>query len=136
MAADAPTPTEAQADSIEIWVPLRPEFGATVRTVAASLGADVGFSVDELDDLRLALSEVFSVMVDLGDPDQARLVTTFSVAPGAITATMASDSLAGHIELDDLASSILRSVVDDHQVAASSITLVKSAAEAADRSLA
>ena len=49
---------------VDVTVPLRAEFASIVRLIAASLGADAGFTVDDIDDLRLALSEVFSSLVD------------------------------------------------------------------------
>ena len=49
---------------VDVTVPLRPEYASIVRLVTASLGADAGFTVDDIDDLRLAMSEVFSALVD------------------------------------------------------------------------
>ena len=148
MAGDAPTPSRASTtshvtatdstsgtapDVVEISVPLRSEYGATLRTLAASLGADVGFTVDDLDDLRLALSEVFSVLVDLSPHPQARGTVSFSPAESSIAVVVAADDeLESPIELDELAASILGAVVDEHEVAEASIRFVKRADAAGD----
>ena len=62
-------------------MPFRTEFAATLRTVVAAVGSDAGFSVDELDDVRLALSEVFSVLVD-ADCGAGRARVSFSPPRG------------------------------------------------------
>jgi len=112
-------------------VPLRTEFVATLRTMAASLGADVGFSIDEIDDLRLALSEVVSSLLDIeGSPDD-RITASFDLRGGGVTVTIATDRVGVAIELDDLAVTILDSVVDRYEIDGANVTLVKMASEAA-----
>ncbi len=119
------------SDRVDVSVPLRTEFFATLRTVAASLGADAGFSVDEIDDLRLAISEVVSSLVDgAGSPDD-RIQASFELDGAGVTVTITTDKRDVRIELDDLASSILDSVVDGYEVDGTRVTLVKLASETA-----
>ncbi len=118
--------TQRAAD-IEIEVPLQAERAATVRVVAASLAADAGFSVDEIDDLRLAISEVFSILVDASPHGRARI--GFSVTDSAIRAMISTIGDDAGIEIDDLGANILRAVVDEYHVDGSSIELVKTASE-------
>ncbi len=111
-------------------MPLRTEFFATLRTVAASLGADAGFSIDEIDDLRLAISEVVSSLADReGAPDD-RIEASFELDGAGVTVTITTDKRDVGIELDDLASSILDSVVDRYDVDGTGVTLMKLASEA------
>ncbi len=119
------------SDRVEVSVPLRTEFFATLRTVAASLGADAGFSIDEIDDLRLAISEVVSSLVDGLDSRDDRINASFELDGAGVTVTITTDEHAVGIELDDLASSILDSVVDGYDVDGTQVTLVKLASEAA-----
>ena len=118
---------ESAAD-IEIEVPLRTERAATVRVVAASLAADAGFSIDEIDDLRLAISEVFSMLLDTSPDGRARI--SFTVAEAEVRATISTVGSDEAIEVDDLGASILRAVVDEFVVDGSSVRLVKTATEA------
>jgi serine/threonine-protein kinase RsbW len=131
MAAEVPSSSGSSSgsDVVEIRVPLRPEYATTVRTVAASLGADAGFSVDELDDLRLALSEVFSVMAELGTKD-SRATLSFAVSDDTMSIDVSADGLDGAVEFDELATTILQSVVDDHRIDQAVVTLTKRAGEA------
>jgi len=119
----------AESDRIELVVPMRAEFATTLRTLAASLGADIGFSIDEIDDVRLAISEVFSVLVDASDGRSERARIEVSARPGWISATLGYERTQPHIELDDLAEHILRSVTDDYQVGPSGISFAKHGTE-------
>lgn len=112
-------------------VPLRAEFFATLRTVAASLGADAGFSVDELDDLRLAISEVVTSLADSEHRPDDRIDASFErLGGGGLTVTLTTQLGQTPIALDQLASSILASVVDECDIAGTRVTLVKLASEA------
>src|SRR3954463_8154367 len=105
-----PTPSD---DHFEVIVPLRTRYASTVRMISASLGAEAGFTVDEIDDLRLALDEVFSMLAERHEGE--RLRTTFGLVDGQIVAALALVAGVIDIEPDDLAANILRSVVDEFE---------------------
>lgn len=118
-------------DVIELAVPLTAEFASTVRVVVASIGADLDFTIDELDDLRLGVSEVFTL---LGDTAHGAAWDTRSAARCHVTIRLPGDHLAitmsrrpdgAPVELDGLASTILTSVVDEHEVVVGGIVLRK-----------
>ena len=50
---------------VELDLPLAHRHASTVRVVAASLGADAGLTVDEIEDLRLGVNEAVSVLADV-----------------------------------------------------------------------
>jgi hypothetical protein len=121
---------------VEISVPLRTEYFATLRMLAASLGADAGFSVDEIDDLRLAISEVVSSLGNGPDRDDTmagsgddRIDAVFEVAGDQIGVSIATRDGTSELVLDDLATGILNSVVDGYEVRGTNVRLVKRAAE-------
>lgn len=118
-------------DSIGITVPLRPEHAATLRVVVSSLGSDNGLSIDEIDDVKLAVSEVFTLLADDAEEVGATHAHVGYVAEaGSITITLHRGLDDEELELDALASTILSSVVDRHTVDSTGVTLVKHAAEA------
>jgi hypothetical protein len=96
--------------------------------LTASVGADAGFSVDELDDLRLALSEVFAVLADVG-PSDSRALVSLTTTPGELIVTIGSDDTDTTLELDPLAASILQSVTDGYEIGAGSVTFTKRSTE-------
>lgn len=129
--ASSPATAPAGSDRVEVSVPLRTEFFATLRTVAASVGADAGFSIDEIDDLRLAISEVVSSLADGAGSADDRIEASFELDGAGVTVMITTDKREVGIELDVLASSILGSVVDSYHVDGTRVRLVKLASEAA-----
>ncbi len=96
--------------------------------IAASLGAEAGFTVDEIDDVRLALDEVFSLLAQHHVGERVR--TSFRLDEHELIATLTLESGPVDVEPDELAANILRSVVDRYQFSADGVTLSKRASEA------
>ena len=119
----------SSADLIELLVPMRSEFASTLRTLAASVGADLGFSIDELDDVRLAISEVFSVLVESVGESPRRARIELSATDSSLSVMLACDGVSMNVELDDLAEHILRSVTDSYDVTPDGISFVKRGTE-------
>lgn len=120
-------------EHIDLDVPLDPRFASTVRAVAASVGAELGFSVDDIDDLRLGVNEAVSILTDVDDPSSGRLHVRFEAAAGTITVRCTRTG-AGAVDedaIDVLARRILDAVVDDYSVDAGHITVTKRLAGAA-----
>lgn len=126
MASDT-EPTAGDDDHFDVIVPLRTRYASTVRMIAASLGAEAGFTVDEIDDLRLALDEVFSLLAQRHVGDRVR--TRFRLDGHQLIAGLTLESGDVDIEPDDLAANILRSVVDRYEFSAAGVTLTKRASE-------
>jgi serine/threonine-protein kinase RsbW len=124
-----PSTDSAPADRIDVVVPVRTEFASTVRTVAASLGADAGFSIDEIDDVRLALSEVFAAFADSPGLIGGRLRVSFISSEGRLDVTTSPEHGASDVEFDELASSILQTVVDEFATGRDGVRIVKQAVE-------
>lgn len=108
-------------------MPLSTRYASTLRMIAASLGADAGFTVDEIDDLRLALDEVFSMLAD--GHEGGRVRTIFRLDERELTADLALESGPIEVAPDELAANILRSVVDHFEFSPESVTLTKRASE-------
>lgn len=119
-------------DVIDVIVPLVPRYAATLRTVTASFGADAGFSIDEIDDFRLAVTEAFSLLVAGHQGRRAR--ASFTVDSGQALVRLSLESgLDIRVDADELAVAILRAVVDSYEIGKSSITMRKVATERATR---
>jgi anti-sigma regulatory factor (Ser/Thr protein kinase) len=111
-------------DTIELRVPARLGAAATVRLITASLAADADFGLDDLDDLRLAVNEVFTCAVGDG-VDGVTVVVCFYVGKSTFDVRISVDGNTTRIELDDLASSIIRSAVDVVRIEDGHVTLTK-----------
>lgn len=121
-------PTSVDDDHFEVTVPLRTRYASTIRMIAASLGAEAGFTVDEIDDVRLALDEVFSMLAERYVGQRVR--TTFRLNDTQLIAMLTLESGPIDVEPDELAANILRSVVDHYSFTHEGVTLSKRASEA------
>lgn len=104
---------------IVIDLPLHPRHASTARTVAVSIGADAGFSVDDLEDLRLGVNEAISVLTDIDAGDDARLILEFEQEAGKVTVVAYRTGVVTALhetDLDILAERILRNVVDEYGI--------------------
>jgi anti-sigma regulatory factor (Ser/Thr protein kinase) len=105
---------------VELDLPLSTRHASTARVVAASLAADAGFTVDEIDDLRLGLNEAVSVVADAADAADAdgagsRLMLRFEVDGRRITIHASQGGVRSATPADgpdELAQRILGAVVD------------------------
>lgn len=106
-------------DLVELDLPLHHRHASTVRVVAASLAADLGFSIDEIEDLRLGVDEAVSVVADVDAGPEARLHLRFESADRTITVHVGRTNVAATITrdaVDELAVRILQAVVDRFDV--------------------
>ena len=123
---------EIYDDDVDVIVPLNPRFASMLRTMTAAFGVDTGFSVDEIDDFKLALTEAFSMLVVRHGGKRTR--ATFAVAADAMSVRMSLESGDDiDVEPDELALAILRAVVDSYEIANAAITLKKRATETSMR---
>ena len=87
------------------------------RILAAGVAADAGLSIDDTEDLRIAVSELVALLVDgLDDPDLS-IEVDFIRDTGEVVIEGHRPAVAGRpdvADVDDLALEILRVVVDDH----------------------
>ena len=125
----------AHAEVVELELPLHHRHASTVRVVTASLAADAGFTVDEIEDLRLGVNEAVSVLADVDAIDGARLHLRFSVSDASMTVVASRTGVSDAVtidDVDDLAVRILRAVVDDFRVDDGGFVVVKRAVASDD----
>ena len=105
---------------IQLTAPAERASVRLARLLAAGVAADAGFSVDDTEDLRIAVSELVALLVDgLDDVDVAdsRLAVEFRRAEGEVVVEGHRPAVDGRPDtagVDDLVLEILRVVVDDH----------------------
>ena len=95
-----------------ITVPGRPEFLRLVRLTSADMASRAGFDFEEVDDFRIGVSELCSMLLAGG---HSPLELTFTVAPGRIVVD--GRTRGGAPREDVLAARIVAAVVDDHEIA-------------------
>jgi serine/threonine-protein kinase RsbW len=87
------------------------------RILAAGVAADAGLSIDDTEDLRIAVSELVALLVDGLDDPSLSIEVAFVRDVGEVVIEGHRPAVAGRpdvADVDDLALEILRVVVDDH----------------------
>jgi serine/threonine-protein kinase RsbW len=117
----APVPDQ----SVRLNLPASTRFVSSARVVAASMGAEVGLDVDDLDDLRLGVDELVSALVD-GADDSARVSIEYVTGRNSVTVRGVLEGSARASEPDELTRRILDAVADHYELGDMSFTLTKS----------
>ena len=102
------------AEVVRLSVPGSLEYVRVVRLTAAAVAARFGFDVEEIEDLRVAVDELASVVIEAGSG--AEISFTFSNL-GDSFAIEGSAPVDGEPFLDDLTRQILNVVVDAFEIA-------------------
>jgi anti-sigma regulatory factor (Ser/Thr protein kinase) len=68
-----PSPSTPSRETIELTIPARPEYVVVVRLAAAGIAGRMGFSFDEVEDLKIAVTEACTHAILAGaEPIQVR----------------------------------------------------------------
>ena len=102
--------------AVQLIVPAEPGSARLARLVAAALAADADFSVDDTEDLRVAVSELVALLIEGAEDTSDQVTLNFHRAEDSveITGKRAMHSGTDGANPDDLALEILRVVVDEH----------------------
>lgn len=104
-------------------LPADTRYVALARVMAASLAADMGFAVDEIDDLRVAVDEIVTAVVDVTDAGQA-VELRFTLGDGELAISVGSDSVVDLAsDADPLIRRILAAVTDDYELGVGAASL-------------
>jgi len=125
---------------VELVVPADVRFVAPVRLVAASLASDLGFSIDDLDELRIAIDEALTAVLarrrtsPTGTTGTVRVTFTLdaggSGTPGRLHVEGALDPPTnvdgdGAVPVDPLVLHIIAAVTDGYELETGRFALVK-----------
>lgn len=104
---------------IELVLPADTRLVRVARLVASGVATTAGFDVDEVEDLRIAVDEVCTALVEGGDGSP--LFLGFDLGDGEVTvvgSTKASGGAAFEPDRLALSRQILAVVVDEHDISA------------------
>jgi len=102
---------------VELTAPAEPGSARLARILAAGVAADAGLSIDDMEDLRIAVSELVALLVDGAKNTAQPIAVRFRAGDGEVVVDgerRAAPSGGEATEVDDLALEILRVVVDHH----------------------
>jgi anti-sigma regulatory factor (Ser/Thr protein kinase) len=107
---------------VQLIVPAEPGSARLARLVAAAVAADASFTLDDTEDLRVAVSELVALLVEGAVNPEDTITLRYKRTPDQVEVTgtrpmqTPSEQPApiDGAEPDDLALEILRVVVDEH----------------------
>jgi len=104
---------------VRLVVPASPEYLRLVRLTAAGMASRLGFTFDEVEDLRIAVDELcFHLLGETDDPpaDDRTMDLIYSAGTDFISIT-GRTGLSGEVpEPSELSEQILDALVDEHEV--------------------
>jgi serine/threonine-protein kinase RsbW len=101
------TPDEGQRADVELRLPADSAYVSVLRTTTASLAARLDFTIDDIEDLRIAVGEACAMVLPEADPATA-LLAEFFLAPGRLTVRVSvNGSEVGRPDYDSFAWQVL-----------------------------
>lgn len=119
----------SSSGTVRLEVPPAARYLSAARLVAASMAADVGLSVDDLDDLRLGVDELMSALIAgiaAGDSDGARIALEYVADDRSVTVRGGVEGAVANAVPDSLTARILSAVADRYELGPSSFLISKS----------
>jgi anti-sigma regulatory factor (Ser/Thr protein kinase) len=118
MAAEQPT-----RDEVRLAVPATPEFLRLARVTATGLASRLGFTFDEVEDLRLAIDELcYSLIGSKGRAGTVELRYLVRAQALEVEGVGAFDEPVGELRLSELSERILTALVDEHELTSGNAT--------------
>lgn len=111
-AADAKT-----SDEVRLEVPASPEFLRLARVTATGLASRLGFSFDDVEDLRLAIDELCFTLIGAKGTD-GNVELLYRVLDGSLEIVGTLIGASASPQLSEWSDQILRALVDEHEVRA------------------
>lgn len=102
----------ARAD-VELRLPAERAYASVVRTTAAGLAARLDFTIDEIEDLRIAIGEATALAIPAADPG-TDLVSCFFFGEAALTVTLETEAADNPpLDTDSFAWQVLDTMAQD-----------------------
>ena len=103
-------------DEVRLVVPAMPEYLRLARVTAAGLASRLGFSFDEVEDLRLAIDELCFGLTGSAGRDGTVSIRYVLGADELLVEGAGSFATDGRVALSELSEVILDALVDEHDL--------------------
>ena len=97
--------TQRRAD-VELRVPADSAYASVLRTTTAGLAARLDFTIDDIEDLRIAVGEASAMVLPEAAPG-SDLVCRFHLDPGALTVEVGVTAQDAKADFDSFAWQVL-----------------------------
>jgi len=110
------TPAHNGAETVRLIVPASLEYVRIVRLTASGIASRLGFDVDEIENLRVAIDELASMVVERSAPGELELSFTTVDNQLAIEGRAPAGSGSVGTEIEELTAQILNAVIDKYEL--------------------
>ncbi len=102
----------------ELRLPADGVYASVLRTTTAALAARLDFTIDDIEDLRMAVAEATAMVLEVADPG-TELISRFVLAPGEMTVAVSVGAEApGEPDYDSFAWQVLTTLATSAEVEA------------------
>jgi serine/threonine-protein kinase RsbW len=104
-----------RSEAVRLSLPATPAYVRIVRLAASGIATNLGFDVDELDDLRVAVGELVNLTLEVCEPETLEVV--FTIAGNEFQIEGSAPAADGRtVELDILTRQILDAFLDTYEI--------------------
>jgi serine/threonine-protein kinase RsbW len=106
--------------AVSLTVPRLPEYLRLVRLAAAESGARAELSIEDIEDLRIAVDELTYALIGEDTNEHtadATLTLRYSVAPGRVEIEGTGAASGEPMQVSELSRTIIGAVVDEYELA-------------------
>jgi serine/threonine-protein kinase RsbW len=104
-------------DTVRLSVPAALEYVRIVRLAGSGVASRLGFDIEEIENLRVALDELASMTIDFAGAGELEI--TFSTTDTELRIVGRAPVAAGaEVGVEELTAQILKAVIDDYELRA------------------
>ena len=111
----APGALPQDAREVEIRLPAESAYAAVLRTTTAALAARLDFTIDDIEDLRMAVAEANAMVLEQADPG-SDLVCLARLAPGRMVLSVSVAAAGAVPDLQSFAWQVLTTLAADADI--------------------
>jgi serine/threonine-protein kinase RsbW len=106
---------EPREDVVRLTVPAALEYVRIVRLTGSGVASRLGFDIEEIEDLRVALDELASIAIEAADAGELEI--TFFTTDTELRITGRARIADGvDVGVEPLTAQILKAVIDDYEL--------------------
>ena len=107
-----------ESADVELRLPADGAYASVLRTTTAALAARLDFTIDDIEDLRMAVAEAIAMVLEVAD-EGSELVSSFALRPGEMTVSLSVGAQApGEPDYDSFAWQVLTTLSTSAKVEA------------------
>ena len=118
---DLATTDRQPFDAVRLTIPAEARYLRLARLAAAGLAGDLGYSMDAIEDLRIAVDELCAAVIEDAAPGVELTITYREVDGALVVEGECDDAEAPPAELHAVARELLAMLADEYEVGSNAV---------------